>query len=115
MSKDTPDFSDKAGFATALADNQQDKQKALLRLFVSRRKANSIEAETNFIELYESHLKNDYHYEIIDILENPAAALEHNVPVVPMLIKVSPEHSVTIIGNLRDKKKILTVLQMPFN
>jgi len=93
-------------------DCSKKNEKPLLRLFVSRDKANSIEAEKNFLQLFESHLKTNYCYEVIDILQNPIAALENNVPIVPMLIRVQPGHNVTIIGTFRDTEKILTVLQL---
>ncbi|MBM9521167.1 hypothetical protein JWG39_15200 [Desulforhopalus vacuolatus] len=87
-------------------------KRQLLRLFISGAGGSSLQAKNNFMEMYESELKDYYLYEIIDILEYPEVALEYNVFVVPMLIKDTPQHKVNIIGNLEDKEKVLITLQI---
>ncbi len=49
-------------------------------------------------------------YEVIDVLDNFQTALQYNILATPALVRVNPEPQLTILGNLSDTKRILTLL-----
>ena len=82
-------------------------EKYILRLFVAGDGLESTQAEERIVQLCESQLQQRYELDVIDVLENPVAALDNHVVVTPMLILVEPPPRVTILGDLRDTDKVL--------
>lgn len=81
-----------------------------LRLFVAGEEPNSRKAKETIEELCETHLKNKYKVEVVDVLEDYKTALENNIFLAPTLMVISPPPPVKIIGSLNDTRKILDAL-----
>jgi circadian clock protein KaiB len=87
-------------------------QKYSLRLYVTDSKPNSKRAIENLRQLCESHLKDRYTLEIIDIQEYPQKAKSDHIIVTPVLVKDLPTPLIKFIGDLSDTEKILVSLDV---
>jgi circadian clock protein KaiB len=81
-----------------------------MTLFVAGGEANSRRAKENLIRLSEEELKDGYELDVVDVLENFKAALENHVMVTPTLIVTEPSPGVTILGDLRDTRRLRAAL-----
>jgi circadian clock protein KaiB len=84
----------------------------VFRLFVAGNESNSTLARRNLARLCEEHLKGRYEIEIVDVLNDTATALRHNVLVTPTLIVIEPHLEVTVLGNLSDTREVLAALRL---
>ncbi len=89
------------------ADTEQDEEFYVLRLFVSGTSPNSVRAINNLQVICESHLKDRYELEIIDIHQQPLLVRNEDVAAVPMLIKKSPLPRRRLVGDMSEKDKVL--------
>ena len=87
-------------------------RKYRLRLFVAGDEPNSKRARENLAQICEQHLAGRYETEIVDVLDDFEAALKSSVLVTPALVLVAPAPTVTIVGNLSDRKKVLAALRL---
>ena len=79
----------------------------VLRLFVTGKTPRAELAIANIRRICEEELRGRYQLEIIDVLENPAAAEDERVLATPTLIKQLPPPLRRVIGDLTDKEKVL--------
>ncbi|MDY6993147.1 MAG: circadian clock KaiB family protein [Pseudomonadota bacterium] len=79
-------------------------------LFVNDNEFNSKQAQLNLEHICQTYLAGRYQIEIIDVAQDIQRALEQGVLVTPLLKIHSPHNQYTIIGNLSDVNKILTLL-----
>ncbi len=79
----------------------------ILRLFVSGTSPNSVRAINNLQVICESHLKDRYELEIIDIHQQPLLVRNEDVAAVPMLIKKAPFPKRRLVGDMSEKEKVL--------
>lgn len=77
-----------------------------LRLFITGRTMHSQRAIMNLQRICDQELKGRYELEIIDILEDPAAADEDKILATPTLVRRLPEPVRKIIGDLSDLEKV---------
>src|SRR5688572_15481109 len=89
------------------AKRNQEEEFYVLRLFVSGTSPNSVRAINNLQVICESHLKNRYELEIIDIHQQPLLVRNEDVAAVPMLIKKSPLPKRRLVGDMSEKDKVL--------
>ncbi len=82
------------------------------RLYIAGNAPNSLRAIANLDRLIRSHGADRCEYEIIDMLEQPQRALEDGILVTPTLVVESSQGIVKIIGDLRDKSKVLHALAL---
>ena len=82
----------------------------LLRLYVSGRGWLTSRTETNLERLCRQYLKGRYRIDVIDLLENPALAREHEIVAVPMLVREAPVPIRKVVGDLSDTKRALLAL-----
>jgi len=80
---------------------------------VAGEEPNSRKARDTVRHLCETRLKGRATVEVVDVLEDFQAAIENNVLVAPTLIIAPPEPPITIIGSLRDVRKVLEALGLP--
>ena len=79
-----------------------------LRLYVTGATPNSARAIVNLKEFCETHLKDNYELEIIDVYQQPLTAEADQVIAIPMLIKLAslaaecPTRCETFVGDVRD-------------
>ena len=83
-----------------------------LRLYVTGATPNSARAIVNLKEFCETHLKDNYELEIIDVYQQPLTAEADQVIAIPMLIKLAPMPQRRLIGDMSDKEKIFKGLNV---
>ena len=82
-----------------------------MRLFVADNEPNSALARKNLDEICSTYLKGNVKLETIDVFEDFAPAIEDNILVTPALVIDSPM-KLKIYGNLQDKDKVLSALEL---
>ncbi len=87
--------------------DQSDKEFYVLRLFVSGSSPNSVRAINNLKLICESHLKDHYELEIIDVHQQPQLVRNEDITAVPMLIKDMPLPKRRLVGDMSEKEKVL--------
>jgi circadian clock protein KaiB len=90
----------------------KDDEHYLLRLYVTGTTVRSRRAIENMRNFCESHLNGRYDLEVIDIYQQPEAAILQQVIAVPTLIKLLPGPLRRIIGDLSETEKILYSLDL---
>jgi circadian clock protein KaiB len=83
-----------------------------LQLFVTGILPNSTRAIENIKAICESHLKDRYELEIIDIYQQPSLAAAEGIVAIPLLIKKFPLPQARLIGDLSDTEKVLKGLHI---
>lgn len=81
-----------------------------LMLFVAGDEKNSRLARKNLQRLCDTELGSDCEVRIVDVLEDFALALEHNILLTPALLVLAPSPRALIIGNLSDMTKVRRAL-----
>lgn len=84
----------------------------LLKLYVSGNTPRAENAIANLRRICEEDLHGRYELEIIDVLENPQLAEDEKILATPTLIKRLPPPLRRVIGDLRDKEKVLLGLDV---
>jgi circadian clock protein KaiB len=84
----------------------------VLRLYVTGTTPRSTRAIENLRQVLEDELPDRYELEVIDIYQDPQAALDHQIIAAPTLIKLLPEPVRRIIGDLSDRERILRGLDI---
>lgn len=87
----------------------------VMRLYVANNAPNSLLAIANLAAICNEHLQNKFKLETIDVLAEPLRALADGILVTPSLAKLSPAPAVKIIGNLSDKRSVLSALGITGN
>jgi circadian clock protein KaiB len=82
----------------------------VLRLYVTGKAPNSLQAIANLQAICKEHLKGAHKLEIVDILEQPKRAMADGILVSPSLTKTFPLPGTSVVGNLNDKAKVLAAL-----
>jgi circadian clock protein KaiB len=82
----------------------------VLRLYVAGGAPNSLQAIANLEAICAEYLQNGHKLEIVDVLQDPRRAMAEGVRVTPSLIKLSPQPTAQVIGNLSDKARVLLAL-----
>lgn len=81
-----------------------------LRLYVAGSSARSTRAIQNAKEICETHFKDRYTLEVIDIFQQPALAREDAVLAVPVLIRRQPRPVRRFLGDLSDRARVVSGL-----
>jgi len=71
-----------------------------LRLYTAGQTPKSLAAIRNLKKVCEEHLPGQYEIEVIDLLQNPRLAKDHQIIATPTLIKVLPAPLRRFIGDL---------------
>ncbi len=79
----------------------------VLMLFVTGASPNSIRAISNIKQICETHFKEHYSLEIIDVYQNAALAETEQIVALPLLIKKGPSPERRLIGDMSDNIKVL--------
>jgi circadian clock protein KaiB len=82
----------------------------VLRLYVTGKAPNSLQAIANLQAICNEHLKGTHKLEIVDILQQPGRAMADGILVSPSLAKIFPVPGTSIVGNLSDRAKVLSAL-----
>jgi circadian clock protein KaiB len=82
----------------------------LLRLYITGRAPNSLQAIANLEAICKEHFKEGLRLEIVDVLEHPRRAMADGVLVSPSLTRVRPLPGVNLVGNLSDRANVVRAL-----
>lgn len=83
-----------------------------LRLYIAGKTAKSVTALKNLKKYCETHLKDKYVIEVIDLLVQPQLAEGDQILAIPTLVKKVPEPIRKIIGDLSNEEKVLVGLNI---
>ncbi len=83
-----------------------------LRLYVAGKTAKSVTALRNLKKYCETHLKDKYVIEVVDLLVEPQLAEGDQILAIPTLVKKVPEPIRKIIGDLSNEEKVLVGLNI---
>jgi circadian clock protein KaiB len=84
-----------------------------LRLYVAFGAPNSVAAESNLRAVLGRLGETDADIEIVDVLAHPCRALADQVTISPTLIRLSPDPSVVMIGDLSNLDLVEKMLKRP--
>lgn len=93
-------------------DETSKKQEHVLRLYITGASVNSAKAISNIKNICETHLKNGYELEIIDVYQQPAVARDEQIVALPLLVKAYPLPVRRLVGNMSDTQKVLKGLEL---
>ncbi len=107
----------KRGFKDSAAEfehaiKETEKEKYILRLYVTGMTARSKRAIQNIKTMCEEHLKGRYDLEVIDIYRQPVLAKGDQIIATPTLVKKLPVPLRRFIGDLSETEKILLGLDL---
>ncbi len=95
---------------SVLKRNQGDTDMWAFKVYVAGAAPNSLRAIANLYAILRQFLPDNHSIEIIDILEDPLAALRDGILVTPTVVKLSPPPQRKLLGNLDDREKVLLAL-----
>lgn len=72
----------------------------------------SVRAIKNLNAMCNTYLAGRFYIEVIDISTNKELAVQYQIIAIPTLIKTVPEPFRTVIGDLSDTRKLLTILEI---
>ena len=75
--------------------------------------AKSDSAISNIKQICNSYLGNGYAIEVIDLLEHPELARQHQILAVPTVIKTHPLPERRVIGDLSRTELVVAFLELP--
>ena len=104
------DTSATAAFEKALAKPAEPQYE--LRLYVTGMTARSARAIANLKQICEEHLKGRYDLQVVDIYQHPKLTEGEQIIAVPTLIKKLPLPMRRIIGDLSDRERVLSGLDL---
>jgi circadian clock protein KaiB len=87
-------------------------QKYILRLYVTGQTPRSVKSIENLKRFCESHLKDRYEMEVIDIYQQPAQASENQVIAAPTLIKKLPLPLRRLVGDFSNQDRMMSGLDL---
>jgi circadian clock protein KaiB len=83
-----------------------------LRLYTAGQTPKSLAAIRNLKKVCEEHLPGQYDIEVIDLLQNPRLAKDHQIIAIPTLVRKLPDPIRKIIGDLSDVDRTLVGLDL---
>jgi circadian clock protein KaiB len=83
------------------------------RLYVVGDGPHSVQAIANLNELCREYLSERHEIEIVDVLHEQQRALDDNVMLTPMLVKLLPAPVRKFVGNLSQRESLLQALEIP--
>ena len=87
-------------------------EKWSLRLYVAGRSPKCVTALENLKRFCEERMAGRYEIEVVDLLENPRLARDHQIIAIPTLVRRLPEPLRKIIGDLSDTQRMLVGLEL---
>jgi len=84
----------------------------VLRLYIIGTTPHSMRAVTNIRRICETHLKDRYELDVIDVSQSPALAEGEQIIATPTLIKMLPLPLRRFIGDLSQTDRILLGLDL---
>lgn len=82
------------------------------RLYVAGHTPNSVRAISNLRRVLETEFKDSYTLQVIDVLKDPLVAENDRILATPTLIRLTPLPSRRVIGDLSDRNKVISGLEL---
>lgn len=95
-----------------MIDPSPDGERYRLRLYLAGETPRSVAALANLREICETHLPGRFEIEVVDLLDTPHLAAEHDIVAIPTLIRQLPPPVQRIIGDLSDHLRVLRGLEV---
>jgi circadian clock protein KaiB len=92
--------------------SELDKDKYILRLYITGSTSRSVLAITNLKKICEEYLEGQYELEVIDLYQKPHLAKDEQIIAAPTLIKKLPLPFRRIIGDMSNIEKVLLGLDL---
>jgi circadian clock protein KaiB len=102
----------KASKSKQKADNGFDPEIHELRLYVAGQTPRSLAALTNLKNICETHLKDKYRIEVIDLVKTPQLGQGDQILAIPTLVRRVPQPLRKIIGDLSNTDRVLVGLDI---
>jgi len=83
-----------------------------LRLYVTGGTPSCVRALANLQRACARWLPGQHHIEVIDLLENPRLAAEDHIVAVPTLVRMHPQPTRKMVGDLTDTGRLLADMQL---
>jgi circadian clock protein KaiB len=80
------------------------------RLYIAADTHNSVQARANLAELCRTYLPGRHEIEVVDVLQQPARALQDGIFMTPTLIMLAPAPVQRIVGTLSQTHTVLQAL-----
>jgi circadian clock protein KaiB len=77
-----------------------------VRLFVAGDAPNSRLAQENLQRFTAEAVERDFRIEVVDVMENPQLAMEHEIYITPALQILEPAPGSIVFGNLSDREAL---------
>lgn len=84
-----------------------------LRLYIAGDAQNSLAAVKNLHAICDRYLPGRHQIELVDVLLQPARALDEGIPMTPMLVRLAPLPPRKIVGSLQQTEVVLQALGLP--
>jgi circadian clock protein KaiB len=95
-----------------LTVSEADRDKYILRLYITGTTSRSVLALTNLKRICEEYLEGRYVLEVIDLYQMPGLAKDEQIIAAPTLIKKLPLPFRRIIGDMSNVEKVLMGLDL---
>lgn len=82
-----------------------------LKLYIAGHSLLSRRAVTNLKRICQAQFGENYHLEIIDVIQDPYQAELANITVTPTLVKASPPPLKRLIGDLSQSERVILELE----
>jgi circadian clock protein KaiB len=102
----------KAAFEAALLEQASAGARYLLRLYIVGQAPSCTLAIAAIKNICETHLKDRYDLEVIDLYRQPLMAERDQIIAAPTLVKVFPAPLRRFIGDLSDTEQVLAGLDL---
>ena len=83
-----------------------------LWLYVAGKTDRSLAAIDNLTQICSRHLDGRYRIKVIDLVENPRLARDHQILALPTLVRQLPPPLRKIIGDLSNTERVLVGLEV---
>ena len=83
-----------------------------LRLYTAGQTPKSLAAFRNLKKVCDEHLAGRYEIEVIDLMQNPRLAKDHQIVAIPTLVRKLPDPIRKIVGDLSDTERTLVGLEL---
>jgi circadian clock protein KaiB len=83
-----------------------------LWLYVAGKTARSTAAIDNLKQICSQHLHGQYRIKVIDLVENPRLARDHQILALPTLVRQLPPPIRKIVGDLSNTERVLVGLDV---
>ncbi len=112
MGKNGKEVEDSAEEFEKILKESKNKEKYILRLYITGLSPRSTRAIENVKKICEENLKGRYELEVIDVLQQPDYVKKEQLLAAPTLIKKLPLPLRRLIGDMSNKERLLVGLDL---